>query len=470
VTRCRFIVGALMMCLIAGTAHAENRIAVRPFFGPHGEDVRREVLAILSQHRQLTLVPTREVETKARELGVDPDSPEGRIRLAPVLGVAAWVEAIVERQGRALRATVLMYEGREHRRIARTVITRESPKELMKALRRSLWRESRDALLLPRPQLRHQPARAPRPGARERRPPEREVPEASPFSDSPQEIATTDAPAEPSVPAQAPAWSSTSFDKVVPFSPEKWIVRPVGASSSEPLPDSLITSLSVGTLTRSLQYEDAQTQSLGNYSLPIAPQASLDLSYFPGAHLTARWPSHFGLDLKAQLALAGASETRAGDKYRASAYSYAAGARARLPFGPHEASLLAGYGVRRVEFVDSKSRPSPTPDVDYRYLRMGAEADFAVSDRLRIGAGGAWLWLFSGGELTSRDWFARTTGSGFEASVFGSYGLTSHLDLVASVGLSHFFFSFHPKPGDPKVAGGATDDFVTGGLGIRLRL
>jgi len=470
VTRCWISFCALMMCLVAGTAHAESRIAVRPFFGPHADDVRREVLAILSRHRELVLVPGGEVEERATRLGVDPNAPEGRVAIAGALHVSAWVEAIVQRQGKELRATVLVYDGQEHRRIARTVVTRRSPRELSRALQQNFWRENRDAILS---------ADAPRDNGDTAEPvaenspsieeaPESEAKEAPPTVEPTQQ---TIAPAEPSVPAESPAPSSMALGTVQTFSSARWNVSPAGASDPKETRDALITSLTIGTLSRSLKYQDPEyTQSLGNYSLPLAPQASLDVRYYPGAHLTAAWPSYFGLDLKAQLALAAASETKSGDKYSTSADFYSLGARGRLPLARHEVSLLAAYGIRRMKFADSKAKPSPTPDVDYRYLHTGAEGDFAMGDKLRLGLSAGWLWLMSGGELTSKAWFSRATGSGIEGSIFGSYGLTKHIDLFATVGISHFFLSFNPKKGDPKIAGGATDDFVTGGIGIRFRL
>lgn len=475
-TRCWIHISlALILCLATGTAHAESRIAVRPFFGPHADDVRRDVVSILEKHRELALVPNGEVEQRGKRLKMDPNSPEGRVAIASALNVAAWVEAIVQKHGKELRATVLIYDGREHRRIGRTVLTRRTSRELSSALRRSFWKENRDALLSadaptrgsePSEDSAEEPSEAPE--ALAEAGPQEEEPAEAPPSDEPSP--ETIAPAEPTAPAETPASSSMALGKAQTFSSARWNVSPAGASDPVITGDALFATLTLGTLSRTLKYEDARTQSLGNYSLGVAPQASLDVRYFPAAHFTAKWPSYFGLDLKAQLALAAASETRTGDKYATWADAYGIGARGRIPFGKHEASLIVAYGVQRVQFADSRAKPSPTPDVDYRFARTGAEGDFELKPKLRLGASAAWLWLLAAGEIASSEWFPRTTGSGIEASVFGSYGLTAHLDLVATIGLAHYFFTFHPKKGDPKVAGGATDDFVTGGLGIRLRL
>ncbi len=466
-SRCWIILSVLMLCLVSGTAHAESRVAVRPFFGPHADDVRKEILAILSQHRELTLVNSGEVEQSAKRMRVDANSPEGRVVLAGRLGVAAWVEAIVQRQGRELRVTVLVYDGRNHQRIARTVLTRRTPNELTNGIRRSFWRESRDALLSAEAPPRADGDQAVAAATPVEETTESEAPEAPPAQESPKAIA----PAEPSVPAESPASSSMALGKKQTFSSARWNVSPAGASvPEEDLPDALLASFSLGTLSRALKYQDPQTLSLGNYTLAVAPQATLDVQYYPGAHVTAGWPSYIGLDVKAQLALVAASETKDGQKYSTSADSYAVGARVRIPFDQSEATLVAGYGIRRFQFADSKKNPSPTPDVDYRYLRLGAGGDFAVGEKLSVGSSAAFLWVVGGGEIASADWFPRTTGNGFEAAVFGSYGLTASLDLVANLSIEHFFFSFNPESGDPKVAGGATDDFVTGSLGIRLRL
>ncbi len=461
-TRCYNIIAAIMLCLLADTARADSRVAVRPFFGPHAGELRTKVLSLFKGHPDFEVVPTAEVEKQAKRLSVNPDSTDGRVTLARELRVDMWIAARVQWQGRNLRATVLTYDGRGPQPIARTVVKRRTPRELTGALERAFWRENSDELLRaagPRAKTKGDDNASTQPTS--------DV--AAVGADMGSAAASEESP-DPNVPAATTAPSGTTVDHGQPFSSEGWTVVPTAAPNPEPTRDALITSFTVGTFTRHLKYRDAQTLGLGDYRLPIAPQGSLDARYFPAAHFTARWPSYFGLEVNAQLALAGNSQTKDGKQYPTWGDAYGAGGCFRLPIGRHEASVVAGYGVRRLMLRDSKASPSPTPDVDYRYLRTGVQGAFAISEKLHLAASATWLYLLSGGELTSAGWFPRTTGGGFEASVLGSYGLTEHLDFVATLGLAHFFLSFQPETDDPKVAGGATDDFVTGGLGIRFRL
>ena len=60
--------------------------------------------------------------------------------------------------------------------------------------------------------------------------------------------------------------------------------------------------------------------------------------------------------------------------------------RLRIPAGKHSVRPFVGYGIQRFS-QESKTKgiKSPTPNTDYRFVRMGLGADFMMSDKLGFG-------------------------------------------------------------------------------------
>jgi hypothetical protein len=466
-----------VLCLFCSSAQAESRVVVRSFYGPGADTLRRDVIKILSRHREIEVVPSDRADAVAKKLGVDASSPEGRLAVAEELKIAAWLEAIIQKQGGELRATVLLYDGKTHDRIGRYVATRRNAGQLASALNAELWRKLRDPLLT---------AAAPVNGAVSSRSTEEPSSTDSESSDSGSEEeevhSATPASAASTGPTTSVPAPSMALGSASTVASARWFVTAAGAAATpavaaaavatppSDLPNFLVLTAEVGTLTRKLDYEDPLTLSLGPYSLPVAPQAGLAVRYFPGAHLTAGWASNFGLDANARFAFATKSEATDGTVYKARVDSYGAGLRLRIPLKAHEVSLLGGYGIERFAFDESKAKPAPTPNVDYRFVRMGGEGEFAVSDKFSLGARAAFLWLLSVGEIGTDTWFPRISGNAFESTAFAAFALSPKLDLMLSAGLTHYFFDFGAKAGDPLVAGGATDDYITVSLGLRVSL
>lgn len=464
-----------LLCLLCSTAHAESRVVVRSFYGPGADTLRRDVVKILSRHREIEVVPSDRADEVAKKLGVDASSPEGRLAVADELKIAAWLEAIIQKQGGELRATVLLYDGKTHDRIGRYVATRRNAGQLASALNAELWRKIRDPLLT---------AAAPAGGAVSTKEPSSSESESSDSDTEVEEVhSATPAPVASTGPTTSVPAPSMALGSASTVASARWFVTAAGAAATSQgaqaavpaappsnLPDFLLATAEVGTLTRKLAYEDANTLSLGNYSLPAAPQVSIAARYFPGAHMSAGWASNFGLDANARFAFATKSEATDGTVYKAQVDSYGVGLRVRVPIKKHEISLLGGYGIDRFRFKDSEAKPAPTPNVSYSFLRFGGEGEFAVSDKFSLGARGAFLSLLSVGEIGGEEWFPRLTGNGLEGSAFAAFALSPMLDLMLSAGLTHYFFDFNVKEGDSLIAGGATDDYITVSLGLRVSL
>jgi hypothetical protein len=195
----------------------------------------------------------------------------------------------------------------------------------------------------------------------------------------------------------------------------------------------------------------------------------LSLSYYPGRHFGDGWFSYLGLDLASQTAFGMTSSDRQGNEYDARYGAYRVGLRGTLPLGAHAVSLFSGYTSQRfrIRARDAQVEPS-TPDVDYRAVRSGAGGRLALGNALSLGLDAAWLHVLSVGEIGS--WFPRATAGGLELALHATFALTRHVFARLSGTYQRTFFDFHAKRGDERVAGGATDQFLTMAVGAGVSL
>jgi hypothetical protein len=81
---------------------------------------------------------------------------------------------------------------------------------------------------------------------------------------------------------------------------------------------------------------------------------------------------------------------------------------------------------------------------------------------------GGYRYLFGMGGLTEATWFPRATGAGLDVSAGVAFHVTTWLDLQARIDTRRYFFAMHPAIGDPWIAGGATDDYIGGAIGLAI--
>jgi hypothetical protein len=460
----------LVMCTCR-VARAETRVAIHEFFGPHASALRDQAENTLKRRDALKVISKQDVDAAAHNLGIDLFSPAGRKNMARELGLAAWVTGVVRKQARRLHLTVVVYDGAEHTSVGRAVLVGRNMKDLQAALRRSLWPKAKDAILL---------ALAPLPPGR------------APISDAPV-LVTSDVARDAVSAAELPVTSTPPVGALAPPAsaepsndPTRSAAPPEASSSTsvvatphsgradtaspEPArvarPEALRAALGIGTPVRKLAYSDPLTQSLGDYLLPAMSILDLSVVYYPGRSFTDGWASWFGLDLAAQVGLGGAESTdRQGQRFRAHYDAYKIGMRVRAPVKSHFLSAFSGYAIQRLSFSsESEGVDAPTPDVDYRMVRFGAGTELRVVQALLVGVDAAWLHLLSVGEVAH--WFPRATAGGFELALNLSYALGHRMFARLSTSYQRVVFDFHARPGDERVAGGASDQVFTASLGI----
>jgi hypothetical protein len=474
------LVIAFTAAFTTGSARAEHRVVVRPFYGPNAESVRKEIENILERRAGVVVLSSKEADVTAKKLDVDANSPEGRKVVAKDMRVSAWVEGIVQKKAGKLRLTVLVYDGANHDRVGRTVLAQRNSPALMAELKRNFWQKSQSAI-----------RRAAAPGGT-----------TAPASEEEEESAVASSEEEESDEASASEEESESEESA---EEEEEVAEATPAADAEPtrstssntafLPtftptvdamnakndavesnegprtkgEQLRASIGLGSPYRNLAYNDIVSQELGDYTLTGAPLLDVRAAYHPAAYATDGWASWIGLDVRMQMALGIRSVDAQGNEFKSKYDNYHLGALARIPVGKHFLRAFGGYGIQRFS-QESKTKGirSPTPNVDYRFIRMGAGGDFAMSEKIAFGMEAAWLQMLSVGQIG--EWFPRASAAGLEVGMDMTYAVNDRFYARLFGGYQRVFFDFNSEPGDPTVAGGATDNYVTAGLGAGIHL
>jgi len=148
-------------------------------------------------------------------------------------------------------------------------------------------------------------------------------------------------------------------------------------------------------------------------------------------------------------------------------WGFSLGARFRIPFAAHTLTAVVGYGLQsfRIEAISPTVSAPEIPDVDYSFMRLGAEVRFVFGwfvTELNF----AYLPLFGTGQLSEPDWFPNNSGAGLEAGGVLGFLLADWVELRAAFEYRRFWFSLNPEPGDARIAGGALDNYFKGSLGV----
>ena len=433
----------LLSVLVTRSASAQSRIAVQDFRGRHADDVRDEVARVLALQKDVTVVPAREVGAQARALGADLHTPAGRLTVARALQISAWFTGTVKKRHHKLKASIDVLDAAAGARVGRVTVTERSMSKLMQTLRDELWERSGDAVALASAPLPE--GRAPSGDGVPRVPPESAVSDAS-----------DDDVAGATVAAAAHNATLARDDAATMAAPRREV-------------DTLRAAVGIGSPFRSLAYSDPLSDDLGDYRLGGAPMLDVGMVYYPARHVTDGWASWFGLDVAAQLARGSRAATPDGNELESRYSAFRLGLRGRVPVGRHAVSAFSGYSVSKLAVTSvAAEQASPTPSVDYRSLRSGLGTELTLTDRFAIALDAAWLHMLSAGQIGQ--WFPRATASGLELALSASYAISNHLFARVGASYQRTVFDFHAHPGDERVAGGATDQFLTASMGMGVNL
>ena len=230
----------------------------------------------------------------------------------------------------------------------------------------------------------------------------------------------------------------------------------------------------IAMMMRDYSYNDALVK-LGEHTLSPTPALRFGVRWYPGAHFTNNAAANIGLDLFTQMMwpddAKGSSET-----FKTKSLAFGLGLRYRIPIGKHELGIIAGYGQQQLSFGKASGGvDAAVPDVAYGAVRMGADSRIELAQAFALKLGAAYLLPVSYGELADKAWFPHASGGGIEGAIGLGYAISPVVELDLGLAYARYFLSLGPELGDSgvavqhRIAGGLTDQFFTGQLGVTLR-
>jgi hypothetical protein len=227
-------------------------------------------------------------------------------------------------------------------------------------------------------------------------------------------------------------------------------------------------SLSIDIGNRRFKYSDGLGNALRPYDLPVAPMVSFGLEAYPLAAsdlpvlrdlgFRGRFSRAFGLD----------STTPDGAKLDTSWTRFSGEVRERLLVpGLHALEFGAFFGADASYFVMSSQSQVKAllPSARTISLRFGLDGRVLVAGRLSSLLEVAYLHVTSPGEIYER--FRDPHVAGLDGGLGFALALMPGLEARLTGRYTRYFATFRPKVGDRDVAGGALDEQLQVGLGVR---
>jgi len=267
--------------------------------------------------------------------------------------------------------------------------------------------------------------------------------------------------AAPPLPTAAASASAAQMDPGV-------VGSTVSTQSSVHDSDRPVLDIAAGAalFTRNFTYNDDLYQTLQGYSLGAAVAPAVDLTWSPLFGGRGYFTGHIAMSVGLQ------SKDQSGTSFPTQALAWGAGLGYRFLIGEKShVGLEARFERQGFTISGTASNPKPDiPDVGYSALAAGVDLRFSLFGPVSLLGGAAYRHLFAVGEIGSAAWFPRQSGMGVDANVGIGVALGSSFEIRILGTLQRYGFSFNPEPGDPRVAGGATDTYLSGGMLLAWRL
>ena len=226
--------------------------------------------------------------------------------------------------------------------------------------------------------------------------------------------------------------------------------------------------LAVGAalFSRDFTYKDDLYQALQGYSLGAAVAPAAEVTWAPLFGGRGYLTGHIAMSVGLQ------SKTQDGTSYPTQALAWGAGLGYRFFIGEKShVGLDARYESQSFKISATASNPKPDiPDVHYSAAAVGVDLRFSLFGPVSLLGGASYRYVFSVGEIGTAAWFPRQTSMGLDAQLGIGVELGSSFEIRIMGVLQRYGFTFHPEPGDPHVAGGATDTYLGGGMWLAWRL
>ena len=236
----------------------------------------------------------------------------------------------------------------------------------------------------------------------------------------------------------------------------------VGSEARAESASPFTVALGSGVTSRHFAWRDDRFGDLRSYDLAAAPLLRGEATVFPGALVGDGIASTFGLALRGErMFLTSSERTHHDDVLPTRSWSYSALVRARF-VSPVGSAWFDGGFAERAFSLDSAGITAPAfPSVRYRGPEIGCGATVALPGRFELSPRDAISPWSSLGEIGESAWFPRSRGVGVEAGLRVSRPWTDGVRAEIDLTWSRDVIALRPEPGDPHIAGGASDDRLT---------
>jgi hypothetical protein len=229
---------------------------------------------------------------------------------------------------------------------------------------------------------------------------------------------------------------------------------------------SVSASADVGS--RHFKYSDPVGPLPASYRLPIAPMASFGLETYPWASSNVPVLRDLGFRGRISQGFALSSETPQGVTIETSWTRFGGEIRQRIFVpGPRAIELGVYVGADASYFGMETTLPVPAllPAARTIAVRLGFDARLLVAGRFSLLLGGAYLVTTSPGEIYDR--FRSPGVFGLDGELGAALGIVPGLEARLTGRYTRYVATFKPIIGDQIVAGGALDEQLQFGLGVR---
>jgi len=227
-------------------------------------------------------------------------------------------------------------------------------------------------------------------------------------------------------------------------------------------------SASAGIASRRFTYSDPVGQLLAPYRLPVAPMLSFGLEAYPLASTNLPVLRDLGFRGHVSRALAVDSKTPDGTTIDTSWTRFGGDVRYRvLVPGAHPLDFGFSMGLDASYFAMSTKQQvlALLPEARTIAARFGVDVRVLLAGRLSLLAGAGYLATTTRGEIY--DHFRSPHVAGIAGDLGFAFAIAPGLEAELSGDYTRYFSTFHPKVGDEIVAGGALDQQMRIGLGVR---
>lgn len=247
-------------------------------------------------------------------------------------------------------------------------------------------------------------------------------------------------------------------------------------------PSALDVQLGVGAFSRSLHYtdtaQDIQVEApfdVYDDTVDVALAGAVAGHWYPLALFMGGPFAHVGITADFARSLSQTTQytfSGAGVDYSHIYQRFSGGLRGRIPLPWLTLGVEAKYASQSVWVRAESATADPTafPDVEYGLIEGRVDGEARINRVILAGYAG-FNWALSVGELGEEPYFKNAHAYGISFGGHVGYQVHHMLDVLVGADAQQFRLNFNPvQPTDPRIAGGASDRYVTFWLGLRFVL